>query len=567
MTLIHLDDTRPVWRQRLDSIVNFLSGFGDPRKDKGAAGRPRAFVPLTENELRSLYRCNGHARRWVDVMPDEGTRKGWRVDVTEAEEEPEEPRQEPPEGDEMDTEAREPQEAPDVEDDVDETAGLDVMHDEDRRLHVWSKVGDASRWGRRDGGAWIMVVTDEDFAGEDTGIGERLREPLDLDSLRSVDNLVVVTKDDVDVWSYESNIRDPNYRQPKIYNVTLTARGDVDREPGETSIEGSSILVHNSRMIYFEGATVDDRTRFENGGVGDSILQAAWDQIRNLTTIEQAGANLAQEMHLHVLKIGGLATMQAQDQLALLEGRMRLIAKSKASTGLIVMGDGEEYQTLAANVTGFREFQGTAKDALAAVAGIPQTILFGQAPGGLSTDDGAGREQMNTLIATWQWHKLKLPLVQLYTILFSQADGPTSGEVPEQWDLNFNPVSELSAPEQAGLEKTHAETDQIRINSGVTTPEHVAKSRHGKAGYQNQLGAIDIEELEQSAFAELDKVRAELAAAQMGTQEPPGEADEPPEGEGEGEGESEAPEPPQEPEAPETEPPEDEGDEDEEDGA
>ena len=475
---------RSKWRDRIDSIWNALSGFGNPDKDKGAAGRPAPFIPLHRSELRNLYRCNGHARRWVDVIPDEGTRKGWSVNVI----------LDPGTDDGEQVEAE------------DASAGLDAMHEEDRRLRIWSRVGDAWRWARRDGGAWLFVITDEDFTEGETG--DRLAEPLNPDGLRRVSNLVLLTDDDVSVASYEGDLHSEGYRQPKIYHVTLDTSGDLERTG--VSLTGASVRVHASRMIYIAGATVDPRQRFENGGTDDSILQAAWDQIRNLTTIEQAGANLAQEMHLHVMKIGGLATLQAQDQLALLEGRMRLIAKSKASTGLIVMGDEEEYQTLAASVTGFREFQGTAKDALAAVAGIPQTILFGQAPGGLSTDDGAGRDQMNTLISTVQWHRLKAPLVQLYTILFAQSEGPTQGTIPDQWDLIFNPVSELSATDQAGLEKTHAETDAIRITSQVVTPEHVTQSRFGPAGYQDQLAAVpEDEDLEATAFAELERLRAE----------------------------------------------------------
>lgn len=536
-----MSTTPPGWRERLDSIVNALSGFGDPTKDKGASARPSAYLPLTPRELRDLYRCNGHARRWVDVIADEGTRKGWRIDVQKDDGE----------------QAL----------DEDKSAGLDAMHDEDKRLQIWGKVGDALRWARRDGGAWILLVTNEDFAGDDTGLGERLAEPLDLDTLTSIDNLVILTKEDVDVFSWDGDLRSEGYRTPKIYNVTLDSSGDIE-DTTNTSFSGVSRKIHRSRMIYFAGSKVDPRQRFTNGGIDDSILQASWDQIRNLTTIEQAGANLAQEMHLHVMRIGGLSQLQAQDQLQLLEGRMRLIAKSKASTGLIVMGDDEDYQTLAASVSGFREFQGTAKDALAAVAGIPQTILFGQAPGGLSTDDGAGREQMNTLIATVQWHRLREPLIELYTALFSQSDGPSSGTVPESWDLSFNPVSTPTDQEQANLEKTHAETDAIRIQTQVVTPEHVAESRFGETGYQNQLGAVDLDDLEASAFRELEALQAELdqTKAMVPPESPldePGEAEEVPEGM-EGDEPENEPETPFEPqESPEDDEPEDDEPQDE----
>ena len=39
---------KPWWRTRLDSIANLLSGFGDPERDKGAAGTVLAFNPLPD---------------------------------------------------------------------------------------------------------------------------------------------------------------------------------------------------------------------------------------------------------------------------------------------------------------------------------------------------------------------------------------------------------------------------------------------------------------------------------------------------------------------------------------
>ena len=460
---------------RIDSIANTLSGFGTS-SDKGAAGRPVPLMPLSTTELRWLYRGNGHARAAVDRIADHATVKGWSVNV-------------PVIDDDADNDT-------DIDTDVAADTGLDVMHAEDARLNVWSTVGDAYRWARRDGGAWVLIVTDEDFAGDDTGIGERLAQPIGDGSLQRVDNLVVLTREEVTADHYDGDIRSPNFRRPKVYRVNMASGGHIERGSSGHLMGGRSVRVHHSRMIYFGGAKLTERERFENDGVDDSILQAWWDQVRNLTTIEQAGANLAQEMALHVVKVGSLGSMESMDQLRYFDARMKLLARSKSSVGLIVLGDDEEYQTISANVTGFKEFFGAGKDALAAVSGLPQTVLFGSAPGGLTSDDASGKATMNDLVAIIQANTIEAPLAQLYAVLFSQTDGPTAGVVPEDWYIKFHPRKSKSDGEQAALEKTHAETDALRITSQVVTPEHVTESRFGPAGYQNELAAVDVDDFD-----------------------------------------------------------------------
>src|SRR5688572_20379937 len=71
---------------RTDSVANPLTGLGG-WNDKGAAGRPNPWLlPLSDDELRTLYASNGVARRIVDIVPSRATRRGWTapdIDATE----------------------------------------------------------------------------------------------------------------------------------------------------------------------------------------------------------------------------------------------------------------------------------------------------------------------------------------------------------------------------------------------------------------------------------------------------------------------------------------------------
>jgi phage-related protein (TIGR01555 family) len=486
----------PLWRRavaRLDSVINVLSGLGTSG-DKGAAGRPNTNQrPLTDAEVRALYRFNGYARRIVDFPASEATRKGWRVD--------------------------------DGGDD-----GANPMKDEDKRLQVIARVKRALTLARRDGGACILIVT-KDGA---TKPGALERE-LNLDKLARVENLIVLDKYEAIPQTWETDPKSPRFGQPVTWHVAPLV-------PGTAAFAGAgSATVHHSRLIYIDGADVDTDVRNANGGYGDSILQHVWDAIRNKTTIDQAGATASQEMHVDVLKVQDLAGKSVSDQAAFFDLRLKAMAQQKSVLNMIIVGDGEDFTSRAASLTGFADLDAAAKEALAAVSGIPLSILFGEPPGGLSTDNESGRDSWSKVVAALQETYLLEPLTYLYTVLYSAKEGPTGGAVPESWRVEFEPLDEMSAAERATVEKTHAETDQIRIDSGVLTPEHVARSRYSEKGYgyeilpmteQDITYATAMREAEKELEAEAALANIEATKAKAGAVGAKGAADAPAAGKG-----------------------------------
>ena len=439
---------------RVDSFENALTGAGNPSVDKGSAAVP-VFRKVGIRAARTIYRANGIGRKLVDSLPDKATSKGWRVDL-------------PTEGDE----------APD----------LDPLKSEDKRLNVWGQFAQAWKWGRRDGGGYILMVTDIE--------NEDLSKPLPEGA--TIAALQVFTRDELTALEYEDDLRSENYRCPSMFNLA-------------PAVGGKSGKVDASRVLYFAGALLDPYERYKNQGVDDSIYQAAWDQIRNVTTVGQAGANLAQELRLHVTKVSVPDELDAGADVAYFDQRMKLLARQKASVGLIVIGEDEEYETQDANVSGFKDLVAVSHDELAAVSGLPHTEFFGQSPGGLNTDGGSQRQIVNDLVALTQERFLRPPLEKLYTALLAQPDTPSA---VDGWAIVFHPSSDMTATEQGALRKTHAESDAIHIGTGVLTPEHVAESRFGESGYQNDIAPIDIEDLEGPTAEEVARSIAEAAVAQ-----------------------------------------------------
>lgn len=464
--------------RRADSILNSLSGLGGAY-DKGTTARPDTTrFPLNFAELTTLYRFNGYAQRFIDIVPADATRKGWKV--------------------------------------IDDTDQADLMQGETDRLLVVERFREALQWARLYGGATILIVVDEVIPPELVDNPRAvLQRPLDPASLRAVLNLVVLDPSEAQPFNYEGNPRSRRFREPRTWMVSPNAHAL------ESGMAGGQI-VHHSRILYFPGRRLPNSIRLTNRGFDDSVLDSVWDAIRNKTSIDQAAANLAQELKLNVLKIEGLANLNTSDQADLFTLRMKAIAQSKSLINTILVGEGEEFQTTATTFTGFDQLDSNAKEALAAAVGMPITLLFGEAPSGLNTDGESGRSMWANVIASYQADRLREPLDYLYTLLYAAELGPTGGMEPESWSVEFNSLDELTTKQRADIELLHAQADAIRVQTAILPADHIARSRYGAKGYQDELLPYDVDAEEAAQLAEAEAQIAKLAAAGASTPGAPG---------------------------------------------
>jgi len=448
--------------QRVDSIKNAITGLGTTY-DKGQSARPNTSrAALTESEIDVLWRFCGYARRLIQMVPKHATRKGWKVVVTE-----------------------EVEGSSEVEE-------SEPLKDDMKALGVFKHFKKAHTMARKDGGALIWMVVDEE--GDPP-----LKEPLDFKKVTRLCNLIVLTKEEASVNTYEANVRNRRFRTAATYNVT----------PMNTSI---SEVVHASRMLYFGGAETDVKTYMGNGGWDDSMLQAWWDNIRDTISVDQAGAILAQDLRSDVLKIEGLEDLEVSDQRELFEMRIQEMAKSKSLLGINIIGGGEDFQSIPANTTGYKELRGGALEGMAMSADVPLVRLTGNSPGGLSTDDQAGRSAWTEGISEEQGDNYDEPMEILGTVMFCAKEGPTNGLVPESWEVIYNPLDQPSEKELAEIRNLHAEFVAKLVMAGVLNAQHVAESMFTAAGYSSEIKpVVTVGDLDEEA---LQAARAALKAEQ-----------------------------------------------------
>lgn len=443
-----------------DSLFNPLTWLGGST-DKGDAARPDPYhEPLTDDELRLLYRFNGISRRIIRLLPERATRKGWTV--------------------------------PDI-------------GDEDRRLKTFNRVRQAMTWGRLYGGSALLLVTDDEVPAAFEGREWLwLQQPLDL---RRVVRLVALQAlDAFEAWpsSWDTNVRSPGFRGPKTWQI---------------STDGLYTTVHATRIIHFRGAerSPSEMRHGMDGGrmPDDSVLQAVWDEVRRLTETMQGGATLAQEIRESVFKIGDLPSKQAGDEASALKEWIRLILQGRGILGATVLGPNDSYENRSNPPTGFNELSSEAKEMLSAVTGIPQVILFGSTPEGLNTDGESAWEGFRQLASDLQ-EENRDNIERIYQVLYASQEGPTRGVAPPDWELTFASLDEPSAHRTAELREAYSRIDSAYISMGVYTPADVARSRFGRDGYSTEMLPVAVAEedpaLEAAVEAERQAIEASMQA-------------------------------------------------------
>lgn len=513
-----------------DDYVNPYTGIGDWTQDKmyGGSQAGLGFVVQFISAVGAENRWRGSdlGARIVETIPDEMTREGWEVSVQPSDKDGEDeadPKDEgalgdKPEPDDPVTDAfggapppgmgaaqfglppPKPQ-MPPVDDE-----GAEIEEEIEgalEELGVVEAIKEALDYERAYGGSAILI-------GADDGTRDMAR-PLDEENITEVKWLNVLQggyDGEIVAWSYYRDPTSPKYGMPEIYMVrnlgVPIARVGVPGEPAQPAEKSfgsgaaNSLLfwVHESRLLVFPGKSVSRRARVQMRGWGDSLFT------RVDTVLSQFGqtwagiANMMSSFVQDVLKMSGNATKMSMGDKAAkgnpLTNRARIIQRTKSIARMLVIDTDEEYDRKTAPLAGAGDILDKFMLRLAAAADMPVTLLMGQAPAGLNATGASDIRFFYDRIASRQRRTLAPLLKRLIKLLFLSKEGPTDGVEPERWSVKFNSLYQLSQAEQATMRYQVAQTDQIYINGGVTTPEEVAASRFGGSAWSMET-TIDFD--------------------------------------------------------------------------
>lgn len=461
---------------RADSWMNALTGLGNALRDKLASTQFMGNAHLSEEQLEALYHDDDMAARICEALPEEALRKGYFLNV------------------ENDEESDLPSKAREYE----------------RRLGFGSALLDGAVWGRVFGGAVVYLGIDD---------GQAEDKPVNEAAIKSIRWATVLTRRDLQpVEWYGDPTKDVKFGEPKLYEIS-----SVPVTPTGVTGEGPrgliGVRIHESRLLRFEGTRTSLRRRIANKGWSDSVLQKCHETLMQFGVNWQGVAHLMQDAAQGVFKIDGLIDMIASGDKDTMQRRMELVEMSRSvARALVLDAEREDFHREEYSFSGVPDVLRSFMLRLAAAARMPVTVLMGQSPAGLNATGENDTRLWYDSVQAYQTHSLAPQVSRFYELMFAAQD--FEGERPDEWEIRFESLWQMTPLEQATLEKTVADKDKILIDSGMALAEELTLNRFKARGFSQET-QLDLDARREMLKAEIELAKSK-AGEEPGPPPPPG---------------------------------------------
>ncbi len=419
-----------------DGWQNVIIGLGQVQ-DRSQYTQYGYATILTDDVLTQLYMGEGLASRIVNVIADDCTREWINI--------------------------------------PDEKASELVMP-ELERLNAEEIFNTAIRWRRLYGGAIILVGAMD---------GRSVDQPLAEERIRSIEYLKVIDRTCIDISGseFDYNPKSPTYGRIIKYKVRYTINNQT-----------FDMMVHYTRVIEMKNdpipatslSAVPDYIKYW----GMSSLQPINAALRDLGGINQSIVNILYSFCSGTYKFKGLAQLLAAGGEEKLSKRLQALEMSTSILNARVIDADESFSREYTSLASLPEIVDRFMLTLSGSTGIPVTRLYGKTPSGLNASSGSEHDNRvyYDLIEADQRNKV-LPAIRWLVGLIARQL-----KYAEPISIEFNSLYQLSAEEQAKVDKTNAEAKSIETNInerliklGIRDPEEYAK----ELGYEDEYTFIE----------------------------------------------------------------------------
>ena len=422
---------------RSDGYYNETTGLGTTR-DKNTATYYQQSRLLSVDSLNSLYTTNDMAARVAEVQPEEALRQGF-----------------------------------DVTGDIDIEQGVQQVVED---LELLPKLIEAAVWGNVFG--WGAVYLGADDGARNSG----LARPLRMDRIRTIDHLNVLDRCLVSPVSFYNDPTKAKHGQPEIYRMVSTSQGGLRQASTHTES-----LVHESRLLICGGVRTTIRQRQSNGGFDVSLIQRVNDVLTQFGTSWSILESVLVDAQQGIYKLQGYADALAQGDTVEIRNRMADMDLQRSTVRAVVLdAELEDFNRQDFRFDGIDKIMELFMLRLAAAAKTPAMVLLSQSPPGLNATGEAELKWFHGQLAAYQNYRLKPLIRKFLRVLFASSEGPTGGQEPENWDVEFPSFYQPTDRERVETRKITAETDKIYLEAGVLTPQEVADSRYREDGWSDE---------------------------------------------------------------------------------
>ena len=254
------------------------------------------------------------------------------------------------------------------------------------------------------------------------------------------------------VWCYPTDYNSINPLKPDWYNPTMWF------------VQGTRI--HVTRLLRIVSREVSDLLKPAYSFGGLALTQIAKPYVDNWLRTRQSVADIIHSFSVFVLKCRLTAALNAVDGADLFK-RAELFNNLRDNRGLMMIDkNDEEFENVAAPLSGLEMLQAQTQEHMSAVTGIPIVELLGIQPAGLNASSEGEIRTFHGMIHSLQERVMRPPL---QTVLgFIQLS--EFGELDPDIVFEFETLTELTDKELAEAENLKVQTDSLLIQDGVIEP-------------------------------------------------------------------------------------------------
>lgn len=440
-----------------DGLENLIAQLGtaeDKRHHSRFVNNKNLSAVGNQEELHALYRTDWLSGKVVDIVPDDMCRE-WRSFTSE-----------------------------DLDPDV-----LAMIQDETEALDLVGKFNQAHKWARLFGTAYIVMSVDD---------GQTPDKPIDFDKIKlgGLRHMHVIDRhrcSNYDVTPIADPL-DARFGLPEFYRFNDT-----------------SVKIHHSRMLRFDGVKIPFDEFRRNNYNNDSVLSRLYDSITNFNTTANASASMVYETNVDIVQVKNLMQyLQSSEGEALVRKRFGLASTMKSINNMLLIDTDENFQTKTNNFSGLPELLDRFASFLSAASDIPATRLLGASANGLNATGEGDLKNYYDMIRSQQT-KVYGPLLKTIDAIIAKSLG-LSDDVDLKFE--FNPLFQMTPTEKSQKEYNDAQRDAIYLDRDVITECQVAKQLKELSTYTN----IDDDHLNFLEGVEHDNIEPDPAGSEFEAQ-------------------------------------------------
>ncbi len=273
-----------------------------------------------------------------------------------------------------------------------------------------------------------------------------MSEPLDYDTILPDSYKGCFT---VDRWSGVSpslevvdDINDPDFGQPKYYDVSNNATGET-------------IRIHHSRVIKMIGREMPYWEELAETYWGASELEHVYTELKKRDDTSANISFLIFLANIRVFKMEGLGRMISmgdQESAQRVYETMKSMNHLMCNTGTMAVDKDDSFEEHQYSFTGINDVYESFMLDISGAAEIPIDKLFGRSPSGFNSGAETLQNYYDTIDEKRETY-VRDPLEKLLKMITMS----TLGEIPDDMEIVFNPVRRPSDLEKSDLAQKYAQ--------------------------------------------------------------------------------------------------------------